>query len=444
MERLKSKLGEDELVLEVANVVNKSIVALGTDEAFALRDNDGEIRAFKQKVRLTAAEGTLIQPVPNGPYVVSAQGYEVLSEAAGACTIFPTDVLVDGQIRQNPYVMRDTQNGRILNIYARAISFRFSSKGLPQVCDWTTIFDTPSYRMIDLLGKAKKTPGAFRLLPAEMPAPKAGGASESWARYPFDEATNLWINTSHEEALQWYGQILNREKKSLDFAQTFARRNSLKHLLGVQKAPGPVWDVPVLCWRPTAGSIVKWDATQYIQLQGKMKSIIKGTKGFDNESKQIAMQTGAEAVEHGTMTAAIEHETGIDDLQGKDLHDVIDITPTGSEPPDVGEAAPAAVESKTDEPPAKTTKAPSRPKKHPTVAPTEPPPAAPPVEALIREAEISQRERSAISKSFRMAREGFPIEYQTALKRLGLSEPIPPEKEIVVVDTINRLLDENV
>ena len=60
----------------------------------------------------------------------------------------------------------------------------------------------------------------------------------TWARYPFDEATNLWMNTTHDEALKWLAQIINREKKSIDFAQTFAKRNSLKHLSGIQKAPG--------------------------------------------------------------------------------------------------------------------------------------------------------------------------------------------------------------
>lgn len=438
LERLKAAKLDDGLLNEVASVVNKSIVALGTDEAFALCDNDGEIRAFKQRVRLSAAEGTLIQPVPGGPHVVSAQGYEVLSEAAGACTIFPTDVLVDGQVRPNPYVLRDERNGRILNVYARAIAFRFSSKGIPQVADWTTIFDTPSYRMIDLLAKAKKTPAAFRLLPAEMPAPEPGGqAPETWAKYPFDEATNLWINTSHEEALQWYSTIINREKKSIDFAQTFARRNAAKHLLGVQKAPGPVWDVPVLCWRPTTGSIVKWDATQYTQLQGKMKAIIKGSKGFDEGGKkQITMQTGSEQVEHGGLTAAIESEIDIEDGQGKDFGEVIDITPTGAES-DVGG------EAKTDEaPPAKERKTPARkPSEAKKQAPPPPPPPdpAPPVE----EESLSQRERSAISKSLRMAKEGFPTEYQAALKKLGLAEPIPVEQEIAVVDTINRMLDDN-
>ncbi len=123
----------------LSGVVRKDIVSLGTDDAFALRDQEGEIRAFKQPLTLSEKAGTLIQPIPGGPHVVSAQGYEVWQEAAGACVIFPSEVLVDGKWQANPAVIRDQKNGRILMIYARARAFRFSSKGIPMVSDWTTI-----------------------------------------------------------------------------------------------------------------------------------------------------------------------------------------------------------------------------------------------------------------------------------------------------------------
>jgi hypothetical protein len=268
-------------------VVKANIVALGTDEVFALRDKDGDIRCFKQMLALSEKDGTLIQPVPGGDFAISAQGYEQWAGASGACAIFPSEVLVDGKWQQNPFVQRDTTNRRILAIYARAIAFRFSDKGIPQVSDWTTIFDTPSYRMIDLLSKAKKLPQAFRLLPEGMEPTDDG----TWAKYPFDESTNLWVNTAHNEALSWFSQILNREKKAIDFAQTFAKRNALKHLSGLQKAPGNSWTIPVLCWRPTGGNIIKWDATQYANLQQRVGKMISGDK---SEFKQIDMTAGAE------------------------------------------------------------------------------------------------------------------------------------------------------
>lgn len=277
----------------LSGIINKDVTALGVDEAFALRDNEGEIRAFKQSVTLSQKEGTLIQPVPGGPHVISAQGYEVWAEAAGACVIFPKEVLVGNQWQPNPHAERDPKNRRILAVHARAVAFRFSSKGIPQVSDWSTIFDTPSYRLIDLLAKAKKTPQAFRLLPADQKPDDEG----AWAQYSFDESTNLWVNTAHDEALTWFSQILNREKKALDFAQTFAKRNALKHLSGLQKAPGNVWNISVLCWRPTSGNIIKWDSTQYIKLQDKVGSLTQGTgEDFAPNIKQIESQSGKERV----------------------------------------------------------------------------------------------------------------------------------------------------
>lgn len=298
----------------LSGVVRKDVVSLGTDEAFALRDGEGEIRAFKQALTLKEASGTLVQPVPGGPFIVSAQGYEVWQEAAGACVIFPSEVLVDGKWQQNPAVIRDQKNGRILMIYARAVAFRFSSKGIPMVSDWTTIYDTPSYRMIDLLGKAKQFPQAFTLLPSEMTPEKEKG---TWARYPFDEATNLWMNTTHDEALKWLAQIINREKKSIDFAQTFAKRNALKHLSGIQKAPGNAWTIQVVCWRPISGNIVKWDATQYANLQKRVGKLISGDR---SEFQKIEMVAGTERTSDDT--DAIHEEEFIDP---EDQEKVIDV-----------------------------------------------------------------------------------------------------------------------
>jgi len=304
IEAIKAQFPKEAEVL--TGVIRKDVIRLATDEVFALRDNDGEIRAFKQALTLSDKAGTLIQPVPGGPYTVSAQGYEVWQEAAGACVIFPSEVLVNNEWQHNPAVIRDERNGRILMIYARAVAFRFSSKGIPMVSDWTTIYDTPSYRMIDLLGKAKQFPQAFTLLPVEMVPDRSG----TWAKYAFDEATNLWMNTTHDEALKWLASIINREKKSIDFAQTFAKRNALKHLSGIQKSPGPQWTIPVVSWRPTNGNVIKWDATQYAALQNRVGKMVSGDR---SEFAQIEMQHGAERVSDDETAAVMEAEEAPED-----------------------------------------------------------------------------------------------------------------------------------
>jgi len=308
----------------IRDLHHKNVLCLGTDEAFALRNESGNIVAFKQAVTLSAHNGGLIAPVPGGPHVVSAQGYEIWAEAAGASCIFPKEVLVGGEWKPNPYAEKD-ENKRLVAVHARAIAFRFSSKGIPQVSDWTTIFDTPAYRLIDLLGKAKKLPQAFRLLPAGQ-EPESEG---TWAKYIFDESANLFVNTSHPEAMTWYAQILNREKKAMDFAQTFAKRNAMKHLSGIQKAPdgAPHWVVPVICWRPTNGSIIKWDATEYSNLQDRVVSMIQGDTG--SFQAQIEVKKGVECVSDDDNHKGLEAE--VDPEDAPETETVINVTPEPEE-----------------------------------------------------------------------------------------------------------------
>jgi len=299
----------EKALVRIQDLEQKNVVAIGTDNAFALIDKDGQIKAFKTMLTLSVNDGTLVTigNYPAAPVTISAQGYELWAEKTGASVIFPKDVLVGGEYKPNPYMERDPDNKRVLAVHARAVAFKYSPMGLPQVCDWSTIFDVPSYRMIDLLAKAKKSPQAFKLLPNGLD-PKADN-NETWAKYPFDEATSLWLNTSHNEVLDWFSSIINREKKAMDFAQTFARRNALKHLSGLQKPPDKIhtWSFPVLSWRPTGNNIVKWDASQYEQLQGRVSSMIEGNHGeFDaGQTKQIEIKKGVETISHELDTPEI-------------------------------------------------------------------------------------------------------------------------------------------
>jgi hypothetical protein len=322
-----------------------------------------------------------------------------------------------------------------LAIYCRAVAFRFSSKGLPQVVDWTTLYDQPAYRMIDLLGKAKEAKVAFRLLPADMERPTEDG---TWAKYPFDEYTSLWINTQHNEALTWYAAILNREKKGIDFAQTFARRNAIKHLLGIQKVPpeyafGPEgkneqcsWTIPVLCWRPVSGSIIKWDMTQYSQLQERVDQIIRGPGKFI-EDKKVKLIAGTEKVSDDTLgSGSIDHEdAGADagEEQAVDLADVIDVAhedvggkvadapvtpvaPVANGKP----AADVAPQPEVKQPP--LAQAPKEGKKEKASKEKAP-------EQTTTEPELTTEEK-AIMQNWRMACKGFPFEAFQALEQEGI------------------------
>ena len=306
----------EKALIRIKDLESKSVVAIGTDQAFVLTDSNGQIKAFKKNITLSIEDGTLVQigNYPAAPVAISAQGYEKWAADTGASVIFPKDVLVGDTLKPNPYMERDPKNNRVLAVHCRAVAFKYSPMGLPQVCDWSTIFDVPSYRMIDLLAKAKKTPQAFKLLPEGI-EPKAEN-NETWAKYSFDESTNLWLNTSHNEVLDWFASIINREKKAMDFAQTFARRNALKHLSGLQKPPqkAHVWSFPVLSWRPTGNNIVKWDQTQYEQLQKRVAGMIEGSDEFEaGETKQIEIKKGVEVISNELDNPEIQGDVNPED-----------------------------------------------------------------------------------------------------------------------------------
>lgn len=363
-DRLKSLLGaleakapaETKALGELVRAIqDKNIAVLGTDDVFKLTDQGGEIRAFRSVVRLSSSAGTLVQPVYNGPYVISAQGYEQLEEAAGVVKMKPQQVLVDGEYQSNPYTKYDPKNGRPLQVFCRTISFRFTSKGIPQVSDWTTIFDVKAYRLIDLLAKAKEFPQAFRLLPIDAKPEDAG----TWAKYDFDDATCLWVNTSHPQALDFFKQIINREKKILDFAQTFSARNSVKHLLGLQRVPGqevidqngkkstrPIntWAVPVICWRPINGSLVKWDLTRYKEVQ---QAITRAASG-DNEAIMIDGATkglpGRLQIQEGREEVGLDDPHNVAGIEAEDGEAEVEGPGSGNgepnPPPGLGEEPP--------------------------------------------------------------------------------------------------------
>ena len=353
----KQETPEAKAVLDYIKMIkDKNIAVLGSDEAFVLQDKDGQIKAFRQALTLSEQDGTLVKPGfgDRMPYIVSAQGYEVWAEATGASVIFPKEVLVGNEWRPNPYAERDPNNRRILAVHARAIAFRYSKMGIPQISDWTTIFDTPSYRMIDLLAKAKKLPQAFRVLPHGM-SPKVtyandaegkkdkGEPKETWASYPFDESMNLWIDTSHNEVITWLAQILNREKKAMDFAQTFAKRNALKHLSGIQKAPGAQWRFPVLAWRPTGNNIVKWDAAQYATLQDRVAGMIEGG-GAEEFKEKVEIQKGSERSSDDENIKELEATVDPEDSQEDEMKQDVQETKTEDEkPPELSKSVKQAV-----------------------------------------------------------------------------------------------------
>ncbi len=304
----------------IGAINNKNVIALDDGEAFILTDAEGRnIRATKRTVRLSAENGGLVQPVYNGPYVISAPGYAMLAHAAGAVVMNAPTVTVDGVAQQNPYVRRGP-DGSIIEVHCRSLAFRYNENGQPMVSDRTTIFDTATYALADMVGKAKRRKDAFKLLPAAAPAPDP---KEEWACYRIDEAVNLWMRISHDEVISFLGQVLNRKKKALEFAQTFAQRNALKHLFGLAVVPGQaenrpinVWDVPVVCWSPSDGGFVRFDTARYAESTKIIDALSEGRPVSLPQSQQpVVVSRGTEEINGADM------DEEADPLENPDIYE---------------------------------------------------------------------------------------------------------------------------
>lgn len=391
----------------IAGLRKKNVIALGEGEAFALTDAEGRgIRATKRTVRLSAENGGLIQPVYAGPYVISAPGYAKLAHAAGAVCMNAPTVTVDGIQQQNPYVRRDA-DGSIIEVHCRALAFRYNEVGQPMVSDRTTIFDTATYALADMVGKAKRAKDAFKLLPATQPAP---APANEWACYKVDPAVNLWMKITHDEVINFLGQVLNRKKKALEFAQTFAQRNALKHLFGIAVVPGQeknhpinVWDVPIVCWTPSDGGFVRFDTSRYTTTTEVIDALSSGKPVSLPEAHQpIVISRGTEEVNGADM----DQET--DPAENPDRY-------LGEARPEPQAAQELTVEASNPEP---------APAPAPEVAP-----------------EWTQQQMKDW-QNLEVARQNFDQEFVQALDELGLAEQeVNPGNAATIVKTLERILD---
>lgn len=274
-------------------------------KALVIRQKDGgEIRQFKTKMVLSTIEDTLVALPGTGTMIVSATGYNLMARTGGMIVVNANTVVVDGVNQANPHVKRNAR-GHIEQVTCRALCFGYSPIGIPTVSDRTVTFDLGLYRIQDLIAKAKNAPAAFKLVPAgtEVPGP-------SWARYSLDEAVDMLVDTASQEAINWYSNINSRQKKAVEYAQTFAQRNAIKAHPNVtlHKCKTPTASLTMSVWRPVKGSM-QWDMTGFAGQVDLIEQIADGkrtsaaadtvavTKGTDNLNEDPTVNHDIRVVE---------------------------------------------------------------------------------------------------------------------------------------------------
>ena len=290
--------------------------------------HEGEVRALKTTIILDIRDKTLVQPYGmghkvNGVWVptalVTAEGYKLMARNAGVQTFNAPTVVVDGLEQPNPYLIRDDK-GQVRQIYCRSISVGYTIMGQKAVSDRTAILDLNLYRIVDLLAKAKRkeTAASFKIMPEDVDRP-----GPMWAKYPLDEATVMWVDTTSDAFAEWMAQMTNRQRKALEICQTFAQRNALKNHPNITTHTvdgASRLAVSILCRLPPKGE-AGWDKSAFDVM---VKEIASGKlEPQDGNGEPVQVVKGTDAVH--------EEDTRVIDAEAEAAADEADIHPEPEE-----------------------------------------------------------------------------------------------------------------
>ena len=226
------------------------------------------------------------------------------------------------------------------------------------------------------------------------------------------------MRISHEEVINFLGQVLNRKKKALEFAQTFAQRNALKHLFGISVVPGQigsnsisVWDVPVVCWTPSDGGLIRFDVSRYAASAQIIDALAAGQPvALPEAGNSLVVSRGSDEVRGADM----DEET--DPLENPERYD---------EPDRAAMSMTIPVEEMQATPTSEPVTGPSRNESADEAAPSD----------------WTEKERKAWNNLL-VARKEFPSEYAEALAECCLTDAqVTPGNANEVNSAISRILD---
>lgn len=275
-------------------------------QALAIRTKAGELRLFRTQVKLSIADGTLVKPYGMPVTLVTFEGYKVQAGQAGLQTIMAHTVVVDGQEQKNPHVVRD-ENHQALVVTCRAFTMGYTSMGIPVISDRTVIFDLQAYQAVDLLGKVDRCPAAFKLMDA------AARPEKGWSAYPVDGVMAVHVNRATPEALDFVKNQMNRRRKAVEIAQTFAQRNSMKGHPAIRfhkLESGMEALVPILAWRPVQGQGYSWDMMAFGERIHLIEDVVAGKASPDTLAGGPVQVEAAppEALHEGEGAAVVDQE----------------------------------------------------------------------------------------------------------------------------------------
>lgn len=230
-------------------------------------------------------------------------------------------------------------------------------------------------------------------------------------------------------------QSYRQREKIIDTAQTFARRNVVKHLTGLAEVPGQiyrspaegtkngekytytketvtpfqVWDMEITVWIPSNDGIIRWNGSQYAELRKQLENIIS-----NDEAKPVEIVgVGAEEV-----SISESEELNVTEPEAQDAE--YEILPQKTPQSDTHAAQSEPI---IEQPPAD---APGKQSQPPSNSP------------LDQAAEFRRR----LWNNYQAIKQNFPDEYAQAVKICGGVENTSSRDWIMeVIARVNEIID---
>lgn len=211
------------------------MVPLDFGEAFVKIDDHGNVlNPFRAKITLSEKKGHIYKINQN--HAITSDGYIQLNKVASVNIVTPQSIIMDGEVKPNPFIERNKNTRIIETVNVRKIGVGFSPVGNITVIDKSLYYNIYTYFIQSIQAKMKKKVWKNGK-PTDEPLYKdmaitgtKGDPPEKgkWAFFETAFPLGIWVNYEHPAILDCLDEHTQRQKFGDRIAQKIVERNILK------------------------------------------------------------------------------------------------------------------------------------------------------------------------------------------------------------------------
>lgn len=263
---------------------DQNVVALGQDDAFALRGANGNIERVTVRVPVSFAAGHLY--TVKGNTKLTLVGLRALNRIAGLHVGLTPTVCVGGEERSNPYVQRSPSSssglGDVLRVVVSAVAVGRTQTGAVVAVRYVLEYE-PMHELramlLKLVSAAENVSAPVHLVASECAEEERARLGSHWKAYPAFGGLVLLANLRSSEVLKKLTEYHTMLSQAERRAQSFAVRNAMSahpalSFGTIQPNDAGVAHIPVTGWR---GEVPSAMAT-LVERTGNMEALAEAAE----------------------------------------------------------------------------------------------------------------------------------------------------------------------